>query len=91
MTVLLRSERDALLAKIAEVKKAELGFQAGSCSWPQRILDRNRYLRLKSFLRVVQTMLADKAVCVRRLREGSEVFKSMAQQRADLRPGFQYK
>jgi hypothetical protein len=29
-------------------------------------------------------MLEDKAVCVRRLRDGYEFFKSMAQRRSDL-------
>jgi len=35
-------------------------------------------------LRIIKTMLEDKDVCVRRLREGYEFFKSMAQRRSDL-------
>jgi hopanoid biosynthesis associated radical SAM protein HpnJ len=42
------------------------------------------YLRPKPILRILQTMLEDKEVCVRRLREGYEFFKSMAQRRSDL-------
>lgn len=42
------------------------------------------YLRPKPILRILKTMLEDKAVCVRRLREGYEFFKSMAQRRTDL-------
>jgi len=43
------------------------------------------YLRPRPILRIVKTMLQDKDVCVRRLREGFEFFKSMAQRRSDLR------
>lgn len=43
------------------------------------------YLRPKPILRIIKTMLEDKDVCVRRLREGYEFFKSMAQRRSDLR------
>jgi hypothetical protein len=42
------------------------------------------YLRPKPILRIAKTMLEDKDVCVRRLREGYEFFKSMAQRRTDL-------
>ena len=42
------------------------------------------YLRPKQILRIIKTMLEDKDVCVRRLREGYEFFKSMAQRRTDL-------
>jgi hypothetical protein len=42
------------------------------------------YFRPKPILRIVKTMLEDKDVCVRRLREGYEFFKSMAQRRTDL-------
>ena len=38
----------------------------------------------KPILRIIRTMLEDKDVCVRRLREGYEFFKSMAQRRSDL-------
>ena len=42
------------------------------------------YLRPKPILRIIKTMLEDKDICVRRLREGYEFFKSMAQRRSDL-------
>ena len=42
------------------------------------------YLRPKPILRIIKTMLEDKDVCVRRLREGYEFFKSMSQRRTDL-------
>jgi hypothetical protein len=42
------------------------------------------YLRPKPILRIIKTMLEDKDVCIRRLREGYEFFKSMAQRRSDL-------
>ena len=42
------------------------------------------YLRPKPILRIVKTMLEDKDVCVRRLREGYEFFKSLVQRRTDL-------
>jgi hopanoid biosynthesis associated radical SAM protein HpnJ len=45
---------------------------------------RRYYLRPKPILRIIKTMLQDKDVCVRRLREGYEFFKSMAQRRTDL-------
>lgn len=45
---------------------------------------RRYYLRPKPILRIIKTMLEDRDVCVRRLREGYEFFKSMAQRRNDL-------
>ena len=42
------------------------------------------YLRPKPILRIIKTTLEDEDVCVRRLREGYEFFKSMAQRRSDL-------
>ena len=45
---------------------------------------RQYYLRPRPILRIIKTMLEDKEVCVRRLREGYEFFKSMAQRRNDL-------
>src|SRR5215813_1344712 len=42
------------------------------------------YLRPKPIFRIIKTMLEDKDICVRRLREGYEFFKSMAQRRSDL-------
>ena len=40
------------------------------------------YLRPKPVLRIIKTMLEDRDVCVRRLREGYEFFKSMSQRRS---------
>jgi hopanoid biosynthesis associated radical SAM protein HpnJ len=48
------------------------------------IFYRRYYLRPRPILRILKTMLADKDVCVRRLREGYEFFKTMAQRRDDL-------
>jgi hopanoid biosynthesis associated radical SAM protein HpnJ len=45
---------------------------------------RRYYLRPKPILRIIKTMLQDKDVCVRRLREGYEFFKTMSQRRTDL-------
>lgn len=45
------------------------------------------YLRPRPILRIIRTMLEDKEVCVRRLREGYEFFRSMAQRRSDLASG----
>ena len=42
------------------------------------------YLRPKPILRIIKTMLEDKNVCVRRLREGYEFFKSLRERKADL-------
>ena len=42
------------------------------------------YLRPKPVLRIIKTMLEDRDVCVRRLREGYEFFRSMSQRRNDL-------
>jgi hopanoid biosynthesis associated radical SAM protein HpnJ len=71
------------------------GFQQSSLEYPglskeeifesvERFYHRY-YLRPKPILRIIKTMLEDKDVCVRRLREGYEFFKSMAQRRSDLR------
>ncbi len=70
------------------------GFQQSSLEYPglskevifesvERFYHRY-YLRPKPILRIIKTMLEDKDVCVRRLREGYEFFKSMAQRRSDL-------
>lgn len=45
---------------------------------------RRYYLRPKPILRIIKTMLEDKDVCVRRLREGYEFFSTMAQRRSDM-------
>ena len=70
------------------------GFQQSALEYPglskEEIFEsvekfyRRYYLRPKPILRIVKTMLEDKDVCVRRLREGYEFFKSMAQRRTDL-------
>ena len=72
----------------------EDGFQDSTLSYPDlskaEIFEaverfyRAYYLRPKPILRIIKTMLEDKDVCVRRLREGYEFFKSMAQRRSDL-------
>jgi hopanoid biosynthesis associated radical SAM protein HpnJ len=41
------------------------------------------YFRPRPILRIIKTMLEDKDVCVRRLREGYEFFKFMAQRKDD--------
>ena len=70
------------------------GFQQSSLEYPGLSKDaifenverfyHRYYLRPKPILRIIKTMLEDKDVCVRRLREGYEFFKSMAQRRSDL-------
>ena len=70
------------------------GFQQSALEYPglskEEIFEnverfyRAYYLRPKPILRIIKTMLEDKDVCVRRLREGYEFFKSMAQRRSDL-------
>lgn len=70
------------------------GFQQSALEYPGLSKDeifeeverfyRAYYLRPKPILRIIKTMLEDKDVCVRRLREGYEFFKSMAQRRSDL-------
>ncbi len=70
------------------------GFQQSALEYPGLNKDeiyenverfyRSYYLRPKPILRIIKTMLEDKDVCVRRLREGYEFFKSMAQRRTDL-------
>jgi hypothetical protein len=42
------------------------------------------YLRPKPVLRILKTMLEDKAVFVRRCREGFEFFKSLRQRKAAM-------
>ena len=42
------------------------------------------YLRPKPILRIIKTMLADKDVCVRRLREGWEFFRTLRERKADM-------
>jgi hopanoid biosynthesis associated radical SAM protein HpnJ len=42
------------------------------------------YFRPRPILRIIKTMLQDKDVCVRRLREGYEFFKFMSQRKRDM-------
>jgi hopanoid biosynthesis associated radical SAM protein HpnJ len=49
------------------------------------IFYRRYYLRPKPIIRFLKTMLQDKKVFVRRIREGYEFFKFMAQRKKDLR------
>jgi len=42
------------------------------------------YLRPKPILRIIKTMLEDKDVCIRRLREGYEFFRTLRQRKKDL-------
>ena len=44
---------------------------------------RQYYLRPKPILRIIKTMLEDKDVCVRRLREGYEFFSTLRQRKDD--------
>ncbi len=46
---------------------------------------RQFYLRPRPILRIIRTMLEDRDVCVRRLREGYEFFKNMARRRIDTK------
>jgi len=72
----------------------EDGFQQSSLEYPgltkEEIFEaveqfyRRYYIRPRPILRIIKTMLEDKEVCVRRLREGYEFFRTMAQRRDDL-------
>ena len=91
-------EQARLNGWFARKDKADLvegdGFQQSALEYPGLSKDeifenvekfyRRYYLRPKPILRIIKTMLEDKDVCVRRLREGYEFFKSMAQRRTDL-------
>jgi hopanoid biosynthesis associated radical SAM protein HpnJ len=70
----------------------EGGYQTSSLEYPglskeeifasvERFYHRY-YLRPRPILRIIRTMLEDKDVCVRRLREGYEFFRSMAARRS---------
>jgi len=48
---------------------------------------RQYYFRPGPILRIIKTMLADKDVFVRRVREGFEFFRTMAQRRQELTDG----
>ncbi|HNQ90571.1 MAG TPA: hopanoid biosynthesis associated radical SAM protein HpnJ [Verrucomicrobiota bacterium] len=70
------------------------GFQDAALEYPGLSKDeifaavevfyRRYYLRPKPILRIIGTMLEDKTVFVRRIREGFEFFRAMAQRREDL-------
>jgi hopanoid biosynthesis associated radical SAM protein HpnJ len=70
------------------------GFQQSALEYPglskEEIFEavdrfyRAYYLRPKPILRIIQTMLEDKEVFVRRCREGFEFFKSLKQRKEDL-------
>jgi hopanoid biosynthesis associated radical SAM protein HpnJ len=45
---------------------------------------RTYYLRPRPIMRIIKTMLQDKDVCVRRLREGYEFFRTLNQRKKDL-------
>src|SRR2546426_7414530 len=72
----------------------EDGFQQSALEYPglskEEIFEavdrfyRAYYLRPKPILRIIQTMLEDKDVFVRRCREGYEFFKSLKQRKEDL-------
>jgi hopanoid biosynthesis associated radical SAM protein HpnJ len=71
------------------------GFQQSTLEYPEATKEeifeavdrfyRSYYLRPKPILRIIQTMLEDKQVLVRRCREGYEFFRSMAQRRHGAR------
>jgi hopanoid biosynthesis associated radical SAM protein HpnJ len=70
------------------------GFQQSTLEYPGLSKDeiyeavdrfyRAYYLRPGPILRIIKTMLQDKDIFVRRVREGYEFFRSMAQRRDDL-------
>jgi hopanoid biosynthesis associated radical SAM protein HpnJ len=72
----------------------EDGFQGAALEYPglnkEEIFEavdrfyRAYYLRPKPILRIIQTMLQDKDVFVRRCREGYEFFKSLRERQADM-------
>lgn len=45
---------------------------------------RRYYFRPRPILRIIKTMLRDKDICARRLREGYEFFRFMAQRKSDM-------
>jgi radical SAM superfamily enzyme YgiQ (UPF0313 family) len=70
------------------------GFQQSALEYPELSKEeifeavdrfyRAYYLRPRPILRIIQTMLEDKEVFVRRCREGYEFFKSLHQRKEDL-------
>ncbi|MCX7722035.1 MAG: hopanoid biosynthesis associated radical SAM protein HpnJ [Verrucomicrobiae bacterium] len=90
------ARQNGWLVKSAESDLVEPhGFQQAALEYPE--LSREEifeaverfyyryYFRPRPILRIIKTMLEDKDVCVRRLREGYEFFRSMAQRRSDLK------
>ncbi len=87
------ARQNGWLVKSAETDLVEPhGFQQATLEYPELSKDEifeaverfyyRYYFRPKPILRIIKTMLEDKNVCVRRLREGYEFFRSMAQRRA---------
>ncbi len=70
------------------------GFQQSTLEYPELSRDeifeavdrfyREYYLRPGPILRIVKTMLEDKSILVRRVREGFEFFRSLNQRKTDL-------
>ena len=88
-----QAKANGWFARQGEIVHAD-GFQESALAYPglskEEIFEaverfyRRYYLRPRPVLRIIKTMLEDKDVCVRRLREGYEFFRSMAQRRSDL-------
>jgi len=86
------ARQNGWLAKSAEADLVEPhGYQQATLEYPELSKDEifeaverfyyRYYFRPRPILRIIKTMLEDKTVCVRRLREGYEFFRSMAQRR----------
>jgi radical SAM superfamily enzyme YgiQ (UPF0313 family) len=83
---------------LAKTDKTDLvhadGFQQSALEYPDlpkeaiyEAVDRfyrTYYFRPRPILRILKTMLEDRDVCVRRLREGWEFFRSLRQRREDV-------
>lgn len=90
-----QAKRNGWFAKNTEDQiVCETGFQDATLEYPgltkeeifeavERFYHR-WYFRPRPILRIIKTMLEDKDVCFRRLREGYEFFKSMAQRRRQV-------
>jgi hopanoid biosynthesis associated radical SAM protein HpnJ len=89
-----QAQANGWFAKKSDTKVYTDGFQESTLAYPglskEEIFEaverfyRQYYLRPRPILRIIKTMLEDKDVCVRRLREGYEFFTSMAKRRSDL-------
>src|SRR5258706_542483 len=58
-----------------------VGYESGNDDILTRI---KKDVTMDQMRRIIKTMLEDKDVCVRRLREGYEFFKSLKQRKVDL-------